>query len=410
VTREKKILLAVGGGIAAYKAAELVRRLRERGHGVRVALSRSAEAFVTPLTLEVLTGHAVYRQEYLTANGSGEELHITAAQWADAFCAAPATAHLLARLALGLADDFITTTALAFGGPILVAPAMHFQMWGQPAVQQHVQTLIGRGVHFVGPEEGALASGEEGLGRMAAPNTIADALDGLWAPGDLHGRTFLITAGPTREPIDPVRYLGNRSSGKMGFALAAEAAARGARVFLVAGPVQLPTPAGVERVDVGTALEMEAAVQARAGEADVIIMTAAVADFRPRQVSREKIKKGQGTPLVELVPNPDILLGLEATAPHALRMGFAAETEHVERHARQKLERKGAHFIVANDVGRSDIGFRSEENEVTVYRRQGDPILLTRRPKRQVAAALLDLCRDELKQRHERSVGSLAAP
>ena len=397
----QRVLLGVGGGIGAYKSAELVRRLRSDGHEVRCALSRSAGSFIPPLTLEVLSGQSVYQQEYLSANGSGEELHIAAAQWADVLCVVPATAHLIGRLALGLADDFLTTTALAFSGPVLLAPAMHHQMWAQEPVQANVAALAARGVRFVGPEEGPLASGEIGMGRMASPESIAAMVTALGASGPLSGRTVLVTAGPTREPLDPVRYLGNRSSGKMGFAVAAEAEALGARVVLVAGPVQLSTPAAVERVDVTTALEMEDAVHRLAPRADLIVMTAAVADFRPRAVAPQKIKKAAAAPVLELVPNPDILKGLPAIAPGALRVGFAAESEKVERHALQKLESKEAHMIVANDIGRDDIGFRSDLNEVTIYRRNGEAVFLSRRPKREIARSLLLLCAEALERRIE---------
>ena len=403
MSSQRNVLLGVGGGIAAYKSAELVRRLKDRGFSVRCALSRSASSFIPPLTLEVLTGEPVYQQEYLTATGTGEELHITAAEWADVLCFAPATAHLIARLALGLADDFLTTTALAFSGPVLLAPAMHQEMWNKPSVAANVATLRDRDVIFVGPERGPLASGEIGIGRLADPETIAEAvhqtLAGSASGETLSGRTVVISAGPTREPLDPVRYLGNRSSGKMGFALAAAAAARGARVFLVAGPVTLPTPPGVERRSVTTALEMEAELALLAPEADLLVMTAAVADFRPKQVADQKIKKGKGIPKVELVPNPDLLSGLADQAPQALRIGFAAETEDLEAHARGKLERKRAHMIVANDVGREDIGFRSDDNEVTVYREDGPPVFFDRQPKGVLAEHLLDLFAEELERR-----------
>src|SRR4051812_12813300 len=283
MNRPLRVLLGVSGGIAAYKSAELVRRLRSRGHEVRCALTRSAVSFVTPLTLEVLSGHQVYQEEYLAATGSGEEAHITAAAWADVLCVAPATTHALARLALGLGDDFLTTTALAFAGPVVVAPAMHSVMWEQEATQGHVGTLKRRGVWFAGPVEGPLASGEVGMGRMAEPEEIVRMIEATGGGGPLAGRTVLITAGPTFEPVDPVRFLGNRSSGRMGFALAAEAVRRGARTILVAGPVALPTPSGVTRVDVVTAREMERAVHEHAPAADLIVMAAAVADFRPRR-------------------------------------------------------------------------------------------------------------------------------
>lgn len=385
------MLLGVSGGIAAYKAPELVRRLRDRGFEVRCALTRAAESFVSPLALEVVSGSRVYREEWLQANGSGEELHIAAAAWADVLCVAPATAHVLARLALGLADDFLTGTALAFRGPMVLAPAMHAAMWGHPAVRSRAEELRSRGAQLVGPVEGPLASGEVGMGRMAEVPEIVTAVERAQSPGDLAGRIVLVTAGPTQEPIDPVRYLGNRSSGKMGFALAAEAARRGARTLLVAGPVSLPTPPGVERLDVRTALEMEAAVRRLAPDADLIVMAAAVADFRPAQARAAKIKKGEGVPALELVANPDILSQLSRWAPEALRVGFAAETGALDTEAQRKLTAKGTHFLVANDVSRGDIGFGSDDNEVVVFRRDGAPIRIGRRPKPELARDLVDL-------------------
>ncbi|HEX4499350.1 MAG TPA: bifunctional phosphopantothenoylcysteine decarboxylase/phosphopantothenate--cysteine ligase CoaBC [Thermoanaerobaculia bacterium] len=396
-----KVLLGVSGGIAAYKAAELVRRLRSRGHEVRCALTRGAVSFVAPLTLEVLSGHRVYQEEYLAATGSGEEAHITVAAWAEVLCVAPATTHVLARLALGLGDDFLTTTALAFAGPVVVAPAMHPVMWGQEATRQHAETLKRRGVRFAGPVEGPLASGEVGMGRMAEPEEIVKAIEAAGGGGPLAGHTVLVSAGPTFEPVDPVRFLGNRSSGRMGFALAAEAARRGARTILVAGPVALPTPAGVTRVDVVTAREMERAVHEHAPAADVIVMAAAVADYRPRHPADRKIKKEQGLAAIELEENPDILAGLRAVAPEALLVGFAAETHDLERNARAKLERKGADLLIANDVSRSDIAFGSGDNEVTVYRREGEPVFLSRRPKGELAASLFDLFAATLSSREQ---------
>jgi phosphopantothenoylcysteine decarboxylase/phosphopantothenate--cysteine ligase len=394
-----RILLGVTGGIAAFKAAALVRRLREDGHEVRCALTRAATAFVTPLTLEVVSGQAVWQEEYLSPSGSGEEAHVVAAQWAEALVIAPATAHTLARLALGLADDFLTTAALAFQGPLLVAPAMHSAMWSQPAVQQNVATLAARGARIVGPVEGALASGEVGWGRMAEPDAIAVEVARLRDAGPLAGKLVLVSAGPTHEPLDPVRFLGNRSSGKMGFAIAAEAARRGARVVLVAGPVDLPTPAGVERVDVMTAAEMESALGRFAGQAELVVMTAAVADFRPKAPAGRKIKRSEGTPKIELEPNPDLLAGLARTASQAVLVGFAAETDDLERNARLKMEQKGVDFLVANDVSREDIGFGNDANEVTVFRREGPPVAFSRRPKAKLAADLLALFAPALEAR-----------
>jgi phosphopantothenoylcysteine decarboxylase/phosphopantothenate--cysteine ligase len=406
MSRPLRVLLGVSGGIAAYKSAELVRRLRARGHEVRCALTRSAVSFVAPLTLEVLSGRPVYQEEYLAPGVDGEEMHIAAASWAEVLCVVPATTHVLARLALGLADDFLTTTALAFTGPLVVAPAMHSTMWEKPSTRQHVETLRGRGVWFAGPVEGPLASGEVGMGRMAEPEAIVAAVEAAAGSGPLAGRTVLVTAGPTHEPLDPVRFLGNRSSGRMGFALAAEAARRGARVVLVAGPVALTTPSGVTRVDVVTAREMEQAVHEQAPAADLVVMAAAVADFRPRQVAPGKIKKEEGIPAFELEENPDILAGLRAVAPRAVLVGFAAETGDLDRHARAKLERKGADFLVANDVSRSDIAFESADNEVTVFRRHGEPVFFSRRPKPELAASLFDLFTAMLSDREPPSATS----
>ncbi len=375
--RGRRILLGVCGGVAAYKAAELVRRLRENGHEVRCAVTPTAARFVSPLTLEVLSAHPVYGEEYLEPGRQGREEHISAAAWAELLCIAPATAHMLSSLALGLAPNFLSTLALAFRGPVVVAPAMHSAMWEKPALQENMERLRRAGVRIVGPVSGALASGEIGLGRLAEPLDVVAACEECLAPPSLAGRTVLITAGPTQEPIDPVRYLGNRSSGKMGFALAAEAARRGARTLLVAGPVALPTPPGVERHDVRTALEMEDAVRTLAGGADLIVMAAAVADFRPASYAAKKIKRHQGTPAIALVENPDILASLPKLAPNALRVGFAAESVLAAGEAARKLAAKGAHLLVANDISRADIGFGNDHNEVTVFSREavaGDPL------------------------------------
>jgi len=395
-----RVLLGVSGGIAAIKAPEIVRRLRERGHEVRCILTPNAGSFVAPLPLEVLTGSPVLREEYLQANNSGRELHIEMGRWADVLCVAPATCNVLARLALGLADDFLTTTALVFEGPLVIAPAMSSEMGSKEVVQGHLQTLQDRGVRKVGPVVGALATGEIGAGRMAEPAEIVAAIEEIYRQeADLRDRTVLIAAGPTREPLDPIRYLSNRSTGKMGFSLAAEAAARGARTYLVSGPVELPTPDGVERIDVVTALEMESRMNELAPLADLVIMSAAVADFRPRSVSREKIKKGTGTPEIDLEPNPDILSGLKEVAAQAVRVGFAAETQNLEAEALRKLEAKKAHFIVANDVSRADVGFASDDNEVVVFSRDGEPVRIPRQSKQRIARELLDLFVEALNTR-----------
>ena len=407
-----RVLLGVGGGIAAYKAAELVRELKGRGHRVRCALSRSAEAFLGPLTLEVLSGERLYRQEYLEPGQDGEELHISAAAWAQVLCIAPATAHQLARLAHGLADDFLTTTALAFDGPLVLAPAMHHRMWAHPAVVKNVATLRRRGAAFAGPGVGALASGEVGVGRLEEPAAVArwvEEAGGRTARQDLSGVRLLVTAGPTREALDPVRYLGNRSSGKMGFAVARAAARRGAEVILVAGPVHLETPPGVRRIDVESAREMERDVHRHLPSSHGVVMTAAVADFRPRQAAESKIKKSrlsgaEGSLDLDLVPNPDILAGLRSRAPRTLLVGFAAETaaeapSELLAEARRKLEAKSIDAVVANVVGRPGSGFGADHNAATVVRRRGEPVDFDRRPKESLAEDLLDLFGEELRAR-----------
>jgi phosphopantothenoylcysteine decarboxylase/phosphopantothenate--cysteine ligase len=403
----RRVLVGIGGGIAAYKAPELVRRLRERGFETRCAITRAAASFVAPLALEVVSGHPVHQEEYLAPGVGGEEAHIAAGEWADLLLVAPATAHLLARLALGLADDFLTTTALAFDGPLLLAPAMHPRMWDHPATQGHLATLAGRGARLVGPVVGPLASGETGMGRMAEPEEIAAAAALLVAPrGPLAGVRVLVSAGPTWEPLDPVRFLGNRSSGRMGFAVAAEAARRGAIVELVAGPVALPTPPGAVRLDVETAEQMRAAILERAPEADLVVMAAAVADYRPRAAAARKLRKEEGPPRVELEANADILAelgaqsGAQSGAP--VLVGFAAETEEVEERAAAKLRRKGADFLVANDVSRHDIGFGSDWNEAVVLARDGGALRLPRQTKASLAAALLDHVTPAVLARRER--------
>ena len=401
--RAARVLLGISGGIAAYKGAYLVRRLRERGIVVRCAPTLAAESFVSPLTLEVLSGERVYGQSYLSRDGGvdGAELHVEAAQWADLLCVAPATANTLARLSLGLADDFLSTTALMFEGPVVVAPAMHDAMWRKPQVGAQVEALSARGAVIVGPVEGALASGERGWGRMAEPEAIVDAVcrklalpeTGVAAPvGPLAGWRVVVTAGPTYEAIDPVRFLGNRSSGRMGFALARQAALRGAEVTLVAGPVNQETPEGVQRIDVVSAVEMQAALGETAPAADLVVMAAAVADYRPREPAGQKLKKSGADGLVlELEQNPDLLAGLASLAPQATRVGFAAETEHIEESARSKLEAKQAHWIVANDVSRPDIGFEATDNEVVVFGRKGGPVRFPKQSKDELAGRLLEL-------------------
>lgn len=389
-----RVLVGVCGGVAAYKSAELVRRLRERGHEVCCAMTASAGAFLAPLTLEVLTGHRVYQEDYLSPSGSGEEEHIALAEWADVVCVAPATANTLAAIALGLAPNFLTTTILAHEGELVLAPAMHSAMWRKVIARGHIDRLESAGALLVGPEVGPLANGEVGVGRMADPEQIVQSIESLGGSGSLSGCKVVVTAGPTREPLDPVRYLSNRSSGKMGFRLAAEAVRQGGETTLISGPVTLETPQGVRRIDVTTAREMHEAVESCVGEADLVVMTAAVSDFRPRVAASSKIKKrtvADGTLQLELEENADILAELQEAAPQAVRVGFAAETENLERGALEKLSEKSLDFLVANDVSRADIGFDSDENEVTVYSRESKPVFFPRRSKEMLSAKLIEL-------------------
>ena len=396
-----RVLLGVTGGIAAFKAPAIVRRLRERGHEVRCAMTEAARRFVSPLTLEVLTGHAVYGEDYLEARGQAAELHVDAAMWAEVLCVAPCTASTLARLSHGISDDFLVTTALMFRGPVVVAPAMHAHMWAHDAVVENTTRLEARGVNWCGPVEGALASGEQGWGRMAEPEAIVEAIETAFGDNtaaqkvsarDYVGYRVLVSAGPTHEPLDPVRFLGNRSSGRMGLALARAAALRGAEAHLVCGPISLPTPPGVSRVDVTTAVEMKTAIDELAPRMDLVVMAAAVADFRPESTAEQKIKKGSGQEpsSINLVRNPDILAGLADVAPDAVRVGFAAETHELLSHAQGKLESKRVDFLVANDVSRKDIGFESAENEVIVLERGQPPVELGKAGKDGLAQMLLD--------------------
>ncbi len=370
VQAAERIVLGVGGGIAAYKSAELVRRLRERGHEVQVVLTESAARFVTPLTFQALSGRSV-RTALWDDAAEAAMGHIELARWAQRIVLAPATADLIARMAAGQADDLLTTVLLASAAPVLVAPAMNQQMWAHPALQANLAVLRERGVQFVGPGIGSQACGDSGAGRMSEPEQIVAALGG--APlsalpaGRLAGRRVLITAGPTLEDIDPVRFLGNRSSGKMGFAVAAAALAEGAEVTLVSGPVALPTPPGVERIDVRSAQDMHRAVFAALPGQDVFIAAAAVADYRPLEVLDRKRKKSGDTWRIELVLNPDILAEVAATAPRPYIVGFAAETNDVEQHARDKLQRKRLDMIAANHVGQPGCGFESCDNALSVF-------------------------------------------
>jgi phosphopantothenoylcysteine decarboxylase / phosphopantothenate---cysteine ligase len=389
------VVLGVGGGIAAYKSAELARALMERGMRVQVVMTDAAQEFITPLTFASLTGHKVITG--LFASGSPTETlssavgHIAVAQDNEVLVIAPATADLMARLAHGLADDFLTTMYLAFTGRVVLAPAMNNNMWAHPATQQNLETLRQRGHVIVEPEEGLLACGTTGPGRLAEPERIADVVAGLnYGSRDLEGETVLITAGPTQEPLDPVRYISNRSSGKMGYALAEAAAQRGAEVTLVSGPVQLQEPRGVRVVHVRTALEMHDAVMANLSEAGIIIKAAAVADYHLAQVPRHKIKKTAMRMSLDLDPTLDILAELGRKKGDRLLIGFAAETENLIESARQKLASKKCDMIVANLVNQEATGFEADENEVVLVLSTGETIPLSRAPKRQIADRIFD--------------------
>jgi phosphopantothenoylcysteine decarboxylase / phosphopantothenate---cysteine ligase len=362
----KKVLLGVTGGIAAYKAPDLVRRLREQGADVRVVLTASAGRLVTPVTFQAVSGHPV-RSGLWDEAAEAAMGHIELARWADLVLIAPATADFLARLAVGMADDLLTTLCLATDAPLAVAPAMNRLMWANPVTQENVHRLTARGVTLLGPGAGDQACGETGEGRMLEPREIVAALaSGTGAAeGVLAGQKLLITAGPTREALDPVRYLTNRSSGKMGYAVAAAAARAGAEVVLVSGPVNLGPPPGVRVVEVETAAQMRDAVQAELPGAAAFIAAAAVADYRPAHPAPHKLKKHAGEMVVELVRNPDILAEVAAASPRPFVVGFAAETQDVEENARLKLERKALDMIAANKVG-SDCGFDRDENALLV--------------------------------------------
>jgi phosphopantothenoylcysteine decarboxylase/phosphopantothenate--cysteine ligase len=362
----KQVLLGVTGGIAAYKAPDLVRRLREQGAEVRVVMTPAAARFVTPLTFQAVSGNPV-RDSLWDEAAEAAMGHIELARWADIVLVAPATADFLARLTAGMADDLLATLCLATEAPLCVAPAMNRQMWAHAATRDNIARLQSRGVRLLGPAEGAQACGETGAGRMLEPVEIVAALQQASIPADgvLAGRKVLVTAGPTREALDPVRYLTNRSSGKMGYAVARAALEAGAEVVLVSGPVDLPAPPAARVLRVETAAQMRAAVQGELAGTDVFIAAAAVADYRPAQVAERKIKKQADEMQLELLRNPDILAEVAAAEPRPFVVGFAAETDNVEANALQKLEGKRLDMIAANRVG-ADCGFDREDNALRV--------------------------------------------
>jgi phosphopantothenoylcysteine decarboxylase/phosphopantothenate--cysteine ligase len=384
----RHILLGVTGGIAGYKAAYLVRLLTTAGAQVQVVMTQAALRFVGPDTFAALTGRRVYSEVF---EESDAVLHVRLAHQADLAVVAPATANVVARLALGLADDLLTSTLLEATCPLVVAPAMHSGMWEHPATRGHVATLSDRGVAIVWPSTGPLAAGDEGPGRMAEPTEIHDAIvQRLLGARDLSGTRVLVTAGPTYEPIDAVRFLGNRSSGRMGFAVAAEAARRGASVTLVSGPVGLGDPPRVKVVRVETAEEMAGVVLGSYGEVDAVVMAAAVADFRPERVEAGKLKKEAGPPALRLEATPDILATLGKRKEGQILIGFAAETAELEEEGRRKLAEKNLDLIVVNEVGKPDTGFGSETNRAAILAKGGEDTSVREWTKAELAAAVCD--------------------
>jgi phosphopantothenoylcysteine decarboxylase/phosphopantothenate--cysteine ligase len=389
------VVLGVGGGIAAYKAAELARSLMRQGYTVNPVLTRSACEFITPLTFAALTGRKVITD--LFGNRSADEIlassveHIQVAQENQVLVVAPATADLLAKFAHGLADDFLSTLYLAFAGPVVLAPAMNTNMWNHPATVANMATLRARGHRIVGPDAGELACGTVGPGRLAELDQIVAAVNAAALNrDDLSGEVVLISAGPTQEPLDPVRYITNRSSGKMGYALAEAAVARGARVILVSGPVHIPVPPGVEVVDVRSAHEMRDAIVGRMDEASIIIKSAAVADYHVANVSPNKIKKTATRLSLDLDPTPDILAEVGARKGDRLLIGFAAETNEMVAEARRKMQTKKADMVVGNFVNVAGTGFESDLNEVTLVMSTGETIPVARATKREIAHSIFD--------------------
>ena len=387
------IALGVTGGVGAYKAVEVARGLQKQGHDVVAIMTASATQFVGPLTFEAITRHRVITGQF-EAGANAEIEHIQLASSIDLLLIAPATANVIGKLAHGIADDFLTTLYTATRAPLMLAPAMNSQMFTHAAVQQNMSTLAARGAHFVEPGEGYLACGWIGKGRLAEPEAIVAAVDALLRPNQVFaGKRFVVSAGPTYEDLDPVRYIGNRSSGRMGFAIAEEAQRRGATVTLVSGPTTVTPPAGCEVVEVRSAVQMHEAVIASAQSADVVVMAAAVADYMPVQRAQQKVTKSDGDLSIQLTRTPDILADLGARRLAAGRgpvlVGFAAETEQVIERARRKRERKHVDLIVANDVSRSDAGFDVETNAVTIVGAD-DAIDVPLQSKARVAAAILD--------------------
>lgn len=386
----KQVVLGISGGIAAYKSAELTRLLKGAGADVRVVMTPSATEFITPLTLQALSGNPVH-QHLLDTEAEAAMGHIELAKWADLILIAPASANLMARLTAGQGDDLLTTICLATEAPICLAPAMNQAMWKDSGTQENAEKLLSRGIKLFGPGVGEQACGDTGPGRMLEPEEIVQETANQFETGSLTGKTLFITAGPTREAMDPVRYISNHSSGKMGYAIAEAAAEAGASVKLISGPVNIKAPERTQLIKVESAEEMLSASLEGLENCDIFIAAAAVADYRPTAVAEHKIKKGTEEIMeLHLVKNPDIVATVAGSSPKPYTVGFAAETKDVLNYARGKLERKGLDLIIANDVSRSDIGFNSDENAVTVISQQ-DTLELPQASKRQLAGSLIEL-------------------
>ncbi|EAW32825.1 phosphopantothenoylcysteine synthase/decarboxylase [marine gamma proteobacterium HTCC2143] len=384
----KQILVGVTGGIAAYKAAELIRRLQDHGATVRVIMTKAAQAFITPLTLQALSGNPVHC-DLLDSEAEAAMGHIELARWADLVLIAPASADFMARLATGQADDLLATVCLATNASIAIAPSMNQGMWRDQSTQQNLQTLISKQVLVFGPGDGSQACGDIGPGRMMEPEQLAVEASSVFKIGSLDGVKIVITAGPTREAIDPVRYISNHSSGKMGFALAQAAMDAGASVTLITGPVSLQTPERVTRIDINSAAEMHQAVIETLPVCDIFIGSAAVADYRPTSIADQKIKKSTETMTIELVRNPDIIADVSNHPQRPFTIGFAAETQDVESYARGKLEKKKLDLIIANDVSNTAIGFNSDNNAVSVIWNDGK-VSLPMTSKQQLGRHLIE--------------------
>lgn len=397
----RRILLCVSGGIAVYKAVALVSKLSQAGAAVKVIMTESARQFVQPLSFQVMSRNDVYFDTF-DEKDSSVIAHIDLADWADLIIVAPATANVIGKLANGIGDDMVTTALLAATAPIWIAPAMNVHMYDHPAVKRNIQQLHEDGVQFIEPSEGFLACGYVGKGRLEEPEKITELVSAFFArPQLLAGKKVIVTAGPTRERIDPVRFLTNFSSGKMGYAMAQAAAEMGAETILISGPVSLPAPNGVTRISVESAEDMLEAVKMHFADADIVIKTAAVADYRPITVHHQKMKKQEGGSTIELERTADILKYLGEQKTHQLLVGFAAETNDVTRYAKDKLERKNADYIIANDVSEAEAGFESDTNRVTAYGKAGFEQSFDMMPKLELAQKLLAMIHEQEK-RHDR--------